>query len=56
MDIICEKYLTYNSIIFKGNLCRCNLGIYLINNSIVYIKFMDTTILSLNIEEKFCII
>ena len=56
MNIVCEKYLMYNFIIFKGNLCRCNLGIYLVDSSIVYVKFIDTIILFFNIGGKFCII
>ena len=56
INIMCEEHLTHNSIIFKGNLCRCNLGIYLVNNSIIYIKFIDTATLPFNIGRKFYII
>ena len=54
--MVYEEYLIHNSTIFKKNLYYCNLGIYLVDSSIIYIKFMDTTILSLNIKGKFCII
>ena len=56
IDIVCKKYLIYNFIIFKENLHCCNLGIYLINSSIIYIKFIDTIILPFNIRGKFYII
>ena len=50
--MVCEEYLIYNFIIFKENFYRCNLKIYLIDNSIMYIKFIDTTILFFNIKKK----
>ena len=56
MNIAYEKYLIYDFIIFKGNLHCCNLGICLINDSIIYIKFVGTIILSFNIGGKFYII
>ena len=54
MDTVCEEYLMHDSIIFKGNLRRCNLGICLVDGSIVYAKLVGTAILSLNIGGKFC--
>ena len=53
---MCEKYLIYNFIIFKGNFCHYNLGIYLINGNIIYVKFVGTAILFFNIGGKFYII
>ena len=54
--MMCKEYLTYNFIIFKGNFYHCNLGIYLVDNSIIYIKFVGITILFFNIGGKFYII
>ena len=46
----------HNFIIFKGNLYYCNLGICLIDNSIIYVKLVGTIILPFNIERKLYII
>ena len=54
--MVCKEYLIYNSIIFKGNLYCCNLGICLVDNSIIYIKLVNITILFFNIKGKFYII
>ena len=54
MDMVCEEHLMHDSTIFKGNLRRCNLGICLADGSIVYVKFVGTTTLPLNIGGKLC--
>ena len=56
INIIYKEHLMYNFIIFKRNFCRYNLKICLANSSIIYVKFMGTTILSFNIKKKFYII